>query len=954
MDTGLPRIAALFAAQARARKTCRIGKERIRTSMLSRGEPRDMRITECKTNGITNPIGYSFPRVAFSFEVTDTDSEDSALYTIEVSKEEQFQTIIASKTGTRVNCAQEVVDLSLEPRTRYYWRVSVQGTKGDEAVSETAYFETGKLDEQWQADWIGTEREDRFHPIFFRKFTAGKEITSARLYICGLGLYEAYLNGKRVGRDYLTPGLHDYTSEYQYQTYDVTEQIDRENEIQVMLGKGWYMGRYGLEGREHLYGDRFLLIAELHLRYADGRETVLGTDESWLYKGSDIKDSGIYDGEIYDHCLWNERPRPQKKAVVLQERKDRLTENWGVPVRVKAELPVTRVIHTPAGETVLDFGQNFAGYVEFYADLPEGTVVTLDFGEVLQNGNFYNENYRSARSRFTYISGGIAEKVWPHFTFFGFRYVRVSGWAGEPDASLFTGKAVYSDLERTGWFECSDTRINRVYENSYWSQCSNFIDVPTDCPQRDERMAWTGDAQVFAPTASYHMDTRVFYRKFLHDLRMEQKKLKGGIPNYFPDQGNLSGCSAIWGDIATFLPDVLREHYGNTAEYEDEYEMMRDWVDYVTREMADSQHLVRGNMQFGDWLALDGVTEQSKKGGTDDDYVASIYYYASAQKTAEMARRLGREEEKDYRELAGEIRQALLHEYFSGSGRLCVDTQTGYLLALRFGVYRERQVILDGLMNRFRLDGYQLRCGFAGAPVLCQVLASQGLPELAYHFLLNEDFPGWLHCVKLGATTIWERWNSLDEHGMISGTGMNSLNHYAYGSVAEFLYAYVAGIRSGDDGFREAVIAPQITGRFRYVRCTYRSAWGRYRCDWEIKENGSVKVRIEIPFGCGASVRLPRCRQGELCLASGQYDFCYEPDRDFRCIYDENSFLRDLASDAKTAEILKEDLPLALSLGNGDKEEQTLTLGLLKDMFYLGVDPAAVERTIGKIRKVIA
>ncbi len=911
-----------------------------------------MKITECKTNGIKNPIGYPFRRIAFSFEVTDTLSEDSVSYQIEVSKKEDFQKILVSKVGTRVNCAEEIVDLSLEPRTRYYWRVSVQGTKGDEAVSEAAYFETGKLDEPWQADWIGTEKEDLFHPIFFREFSAGKDIVSARLYICGLGLYEAYINGKRVGEDYLTPGLHDYAGEYQYQTYDVTEQINLENEIQVMLGKGWYMGRYGLEGRDCLYGDRFLLIAELHLRYADGRETILCTDEDWQYKGSDIEDSGIYDGEIYNHCLWNEASRPRKKAVILSVPKDRLTERCGMPVCVKAELPVEQVIHTPAGETVLDFGQNFAGYVEFHADLPEGTEVTLDFGEVLQNGNFYNENYRSAKSKFTYISGGIAENVWPHFTFFGFRYVRVSGWIGKLDTSLFTGKVVYSDLQRTGWFKCSDSRINRVYENSFWSQCSNFIDVPTDCPQRDERMAWTGDAQVFAPTASYHMDTRAFYRKFLHDLRMEQKKLYGGIPNYFPNQGNLSGCSAIWGDIATFLPDVLREHYGNTAEYEDEYEMMRDWVDYVNREMADGQHLVRGKMQFGDWLALDGVTDQSKKGGTDDDYVASVYYYASARKTAEMARRLGREEEKTYRELAEGIREALLNEYFSGSGRLCIDTQTGYLLALRFGVYRKRQVILDGLMNRFRLDGYQLRCGFAGAPVLCQVLASQGLTELAYHFLFNEDFPGWLYCVNLGATTIWERWNSLDERGMISGTDMNSLNHYAYGSVAEFLYAYIAGIRSGDEDFREAVIAPEITGRFRYVRCAYRSAWGRYCCNWEIQENGKVKVHIEIPFGCRASVRLPRYRQKEMLLAAGQYDFCYQPDRDFRCIYDENSFLKDLVSDAKTAEILKEDLPLAFALGNGDREDQTLTLGLLKNMFYLGVDPAAVERMIEKIRKV--
>ncbi len=911
-----------------------------------------MKITGCKTNGMENPLGYRFDQIAFSFEVTETDSKESAAYRIEVSTDRDFLHIAAERCGLRVNCAEETVQFSLSPRTRYFWRVWVRGEQKDEAVSEPAYFETGKMEEPWQASWIGCLPEDTFHPLFVKRFSVEEKPVQARLYICGLGLYEAYVNGEQVGREYLSPGLHDYSRECQYQTYDVTSQIRTENELCVLLGKGWYLGRYGLEGKEHLFGDRFQLIAELHLFYADGREEVLGSDESWRYQESEIADSGIYDGETIDQRKAPQTTALTKQAVILSSPQGHLIERLGPPMCVKAQLPVKEVIITPAGETVLDFGQNFAGYVEFYSCLPKGTRIDLDFGEVLQDGNFYNENYRSARSRFTFLSAGIPERVRPHFTYFGFRYVRVSGWPGELDASSFTGKVIYSDLERTGYFACSDPKINRLYENSFWSQCSNFLDVPTDCPQRDERMAWTGDAQVFAPTASYHMDTRAFYRKFLHDLRSEQEKLKGGIPNYFPNQGNLSGCCAVWGDIAAFLPDTLRERYGNTADFPFEYAMMRDWVDYLTREQADEQHLIRGQMQFGDWLALDGVTQQSMKGGTDDDYVASMYYYASVKKTAQMARLLEKEEADLYEHLAEEIRQALLREYFSGSGRLCIDTQTGYLLALRFGVYQDKQIILDGLLNRLRLDGYQIRCGFVGAPVLCQVLASSGLTRLSYHFLFNEDFPGWLHCVNLGATTIWERWNSLDEQGKVSGTGMNSLNHYAYGSVSEFLYAYVGGIRSGKDGFHEALIAPEIYGKFNYVRCTYQSAWGRYRCDWEIKEDGLVKAAIEIPFGCRAVVRLPGYGREEMLLEAGTYDFSYQPERDVRCIYDEDSFLKELVSDPQTAGILRQILPGACELGSGDREGQTLTLRGLKSMPFLGFHPQDVDAAIEKIRQV--
>lgn len=535
-----------------------------------------MKIKDLKINGISNPLGYYYDNIVVSWSVEETASQFADEKSIVISKQEDFSEILSNVSGENVNHGGTVLKLELEPCTRYYCKVFVKGNKGDEAESIT-WFETGKMNEKWTAHWIGTEKEDHYHPIFLKQFIAKENVKSARLYICGLGCYEIYLNGSRVGEEYLAPGLFDYTKEYQYQTHDITERIYFDNEISVTLGKGWYMGRFGLEGKDCLYGDCMSLICEIHITYQDGKKEVVITDSSWQYYGSDIEESGIYDGEIYNHLLWNSKQNPKKNAVMLSLDRGKLIERFGVPMVIKEELPVKEIITTPAGETVLDFGQNMTGYVQFQADFSKGTKVVLDFGEILQEGNFYNENYRSAKAQFVYVSDGTPEIVWPHFTYFGFRYVRVSGWEGTLESENFSAKVVYSDLDRTGYFSCSNEKVNRLYENSFWGQCSNFTDVPTDCPQRDEKMAWTGDAQVFASTACYHMDTRVFYRKFLHDLRNEQEKLNGGIPNYFPNQGNLSGCAAGWGDVATILPDVLRTYYRNAGDYETEYKIMTGW-----------------------------------------------------------------------------------------------------------------------------------------------------------------------------------------------------------------------------------------------------------------------------------------------------------------------------------------------------------------------------------------
>lgn len=934
-----------------------------------------MKITGLKINGIRRPIGFSYERLLCSWRVTETFAKEQKYVCIEVGRTSDFSEIIYKREGRELDSCETELSFQPLPCTTYYWRVTVEAFGGERAVSDAAVFETGKMDLPWKAKWIGTAKEDTFHPVFMRSFrTAGKP-KRARLYICGLGLYEAHLNGKKIGDDYLAPFLNDYLACYQYQTYDVTSLLAEENELQIFLGKGWYMGVFGLQNKAELFGNEMMAIAELHVEDEDGNTEVIVTDDTWAYRGSDIEESGIYYGEIFNRLLWKDRSNPWKK-VKVKEAPGKLVERYSLPVCVKEDLLPAQILHTPAGELIVDMGQNHAGYMEFEADFAEGTKIIIECGEVLQNGNFYHENYRDAQSVFIYISDGRKETVRPHFTYFGYRYLKVTGWPGELQREDIRAKVVYSDLERTGYIETSDEKINRLYRNCLWSQKSNFVDLPTDCPQRSERLGWTGDAQVFCPTASYNMDTRAFYRKYLRDLRSEQQRVKGAVPNYIPSAGDQGGAANVWGDAAVFIPEQLYTVYGNIKEMEDYYPLMRDWTEYLYRadEETGGKRLLLNRFQFGDWLALDGMTEQSFKGGTEDDYIGSVYYYQSAKLTARMAERLGYSEDaKKYKKLSEEICGAVLAEYFTPNGRLAMDTQAAYLIALKFGIYRDREKLIAQFRERLRKDCYEIRCGFVGAPLLCTTLCENGMEDLAYHFLFHEDFPGWLYCVNLGATTIWERWNSLLEDGSVSGTGMNSFNHYSYGSVVEFFYSHIAGIRPESPGYRSVIIAPTPDMRFRYFRCTYDSAGGKYVSNWEITRDGMLRLQVEVPFNCKAKMILPRysmrqftaysfengkkeeigervTQEGKIELCSGVYEFFYRPKKDYRQRYDNHTRLAELAGDGEALAVLREELPPAYEIIlKKDKENENLTFGELSGMFFLGFTEEMVRTATKKI-----
>lgn len=895
-----------------------------------------MRITEIRINGMREPVGFDFEKTGLTFHLEETEPGIVYRCMADISEDPDFRHIICTAEADPLR--ETLLDLSLKPCTRFYIRIRAISSHTEETVHACSFFETAKMDLPFAAEWITPAEQPDTHPVFFRNFILEQMPAKARLYICGLGLYEAKLNGKKISDEYLTPGLNDYEEEYEYQTYDILEQLClNENTIEVLLGNGWYKGRYGLSGRESNYGDSFLLTAEIHLSYPDGREEIITTDQTWQCSSSSILESSIYDGEVIND-LYEKKLFPVNTVQISKP----MTARKGLPVRAYKYWSVREVIHTSEGELVFDFGQNIAGFVTFENRLKEGTEIILDHGEVLQNGSFSNENYRSAKAQFRYISDGNRKEIRPHFTYYGFRYVRVS-CSERIDPSDFKAVQICSAVERTGYFRCSNEKVNRLYENALYSQLDNFVDIPTDCPQRDERLGWTGDAQMFAPTACFNTDNRAFYERFLYNLHQYQKKHDGAVPNYFPMQDFLGGSAQVWGDAAVFIPDTLKKYYGNKHFYESAYEIMTDWIRYCLKHMADEQYMIKGHMQFGDWLALDGVTEQSMRGGTDEDYVASMYFCESLAKTIAYGKELKRDV-SDLIRIRNKLRENILNEYFSNTGKLCIDTQTGYLLALRFGIYRNKPEIIKGLKRRLEKDGYRIRCGFAAAPNLLQILAENGMEREALRFLLNEDYPGWLHEVNLGATTIWERWNSLLDDGSFSGTGMNSLNHYAYGNVCEFLYTVIGGIKPLCDGFTEVSVCPLINGFFKDAECIYRSAAGQYCGRWQITDDGSIHVHIEIPYGCTAEVKLPF--KETMILTAGTYEEVIVPEKDLRNVYDGDSFLCELIADQKIADEFLRTCPQLYYMAKGDVESRHLTLNGIMGMPYLGIDPKTVQNLI--------
>lgn len=865
-----------------------------------------MKITGLKTNYQENPLGIALENIALTWAYEDAKGSFLKSVRVQISDSSDFSAIIFDSDEKPESLQPDISlctpDAAFVPGRPYFWRVSAEDDAGDTAVSPVAAFEGGHPEGAWKGQWIAPSFTPELHPVMRKTFTLSAEeletLISGRLYICGLGLYEAYLNGQKIGEEYLTPYFTDYRYWTEYQTFDVGPLLkEGENTLDVWLGNGWYKGRFGYlyngQLREY-YGKEFKLLADLILKGAEGKR-VIGTDKSWTCLKAPVVISGIYDGEVYDARKEAALTAPGKRDVspvrLTEAPKTTLTAMTGPGVLAHEKPPVKELIHTPAGEQVLDFGQEVTGWVTFSADSPEDTRITLEYGEVLQDGCFYRDNLRTADAKFTYISAGDGKKtVRPHFTYYGFRYVKVTGLTlSEEAVKDFTAVCLYSDIAPTGRLTTGNEKVNRLIENTLWSEKDNFLDIPTDCPQRDEREGWTGDAQIFANTASYHMQTPAFFRKYLKDMAFEQAEKGGAVPYVVPDVLTVGrekmaeppfditedlwgeAGAAVWGDAATIIPWTMYRHYGNRKWLAEAYTNMKQWVNFIIHMDEDhcgGKRLWTCGFHFGDWLSLDveGDTAgmANREGGTDKHFVASVYYMYSASLTAEAAKLLGKKEDAAYYErISSEVREAVRKAYFTPDGLLTSDTQTAYVIALHFGLFNGEEETKKGsarlaeLVHRWK---DHLATGFVGTAFICSALTAAGYAKEAFTLLLNEDYPSWLYEVNLGATTIWERWNSLLPDGHISGTGMNSLNHYAYGSVAGFLYEDVCGLKVEDaaPGGSRLVLAPHTDERLGKAEASAKLPAGEYSSGWELKEGGSVVYRFTIPFNGRAAFRPDR------------------------------------------------------------------------------------------------
>ena len=887
-----------------------------------------MRVYDAKVNHMTNPMGFFMDGVSFSWKVDEARGKAQKAARVRVAADEKMQEILFdSGMDEQADSLAYPVELALEPRTRYFWQVTVLSDAGEEADSEVQWFETSKMSEEWTGKWLTCDNTEKRHPIFSKEIAPAKEVAKARLYVTGLGLYEAYIDGKKVGDEYLTPYSNNYNRWVQYQTYDITDQIAGGGKLSILLGNGWYKGRFGFSAFEDkgYYGNEWKVIADVVLTYTDGAEEVIGTDESWTVTRSRIMFSNLYDGEQIDATA---PELPAEEPTVCDAPKGRLEARRSLPVVAHEHIKPVELIHTPAGEQVFDMGQNFAGIFTFRVKEPAGTKIHIQTGEVLQKGNFYNENLRSAKSEYIYISDGNETVIRPHFTYYGYRYVKVEG-VSDLKIEDFTGLALYSDIEMGGDVETGHDLVNQLVSNVRWGMKGNFIDVPTDCPQRDERMGWTGDTQVFSPTATFLADTYAFYSKYLHDMYTEQMDLDGMVPDVVPSAG-VHSTACVWGDSSCIIPWNMYQFYGDKKILEDQYDSMRNWVDYISRVDGDN-HGWRSVFHYGDWLALDNPSGKTDEvmGGTDEGYIANVYYAASAGIVAKAARVLGYEADaKTYQALCDEQFEEVKKEYFSQTGRCCIKTQTALILALKYHLSENEELTKKTLRLLFQISGDKLKTGFTGMPLMCPVLSENGMNDLAYTLLLNEDYPGWLHEVKLGATTVWERWNSLDENGDISSTGMNSLNHYAYGSILEWVFRYVTGFRVSEEhpGSRHLLIAPTLNWKLKRAKGSYHSAAGTYETSWELADPSHVTVKVTVPFGCTAEIVLPLVsqetladqsnplfadvRDGKCFVGAGTYEVSYETTKPAKKMYSTYTPIQELVNNPEIVSAMGEQLHL--------------------------------------------
>ena len=833
---------------------------------------------------LSNPIGIGVKTPRFSWQlVSSKRNVKQTAYEIQV-KEGKNMVWASGKVASESSIFNKYTGTSLVSDSKYTWQVRVWDNQGNTSKWVNASFGTALLNaKDWKASWISSGlKSDTVNgvvPMFRKSFLANKKITSAKVYMTSRGLYEVEINGKRMGDSYLAPGWTSYNKHLQYQTYDVTNLLSEgKNAIGAILGSGWYRTRLTWINKTNIYGKDTALLFQMMIKYADGTSETVVSDDSWKASNSNITYSEIYNGEIQDARLEQKNysvtnfDDSKWTSVVLKDfPKDYITASINEPIRKHETFKPIQVLTSPKGETILDFGQNLAGWVKVSIQGKAGQQIKLSHVEMLdKKGTPYFENLRSAKAQATYtLSGNGVETFEPHFTTFGFRYVKVEGITGKINPDNFTAIALYSDIKKTGSFETSNPSINQLQSNIQWSQRGNFLDVPTDCPQRDERLGWTGDAEVFSRTAGYNFNVNQFFAKWLIDVAADQNE-NGSVPHVIPDvlKGTTFGIpqgAAGWSDASIIIPYNMYVSFGDKEIVERQYPSMKAYLGYV--QSASKNDLWNTGFQYADWLSYrvdDSKGMIGMKSAITDNYlVAQCFYAYNAQIMIKAATLLGKTDDVlAYQALLERVKKAFQTEYMTASGKLISETQTAYILALQFDMLPEnlRGQAVDRLVKNIESYNYHLTTGFLGTPFLNPVLTRFGRNDVAYKLLLQDTYPSWLYPIKAhGATTVWERWDSMKPDGTFNDPSMTSFNHYAYGAVGDWMYRNIAGIDTKEAegaGYKNIIIKPEIGGNLTYAKGSLETNYGVVTSSWKV-ENNKFILDVEVPVNTNATIEFP-------------------------------------------------------------------------------------------------
>ena len=814
-------------------------------------------VSQLRTEHLTDPVGIGERRPLLSWEVSDASRRGVTQSAYEIRVKSGGRTVWRTGKVASAESAGVFYDgTPLTSDTRYTWQVRVWDDRGKaSAWSRPAFWRTGLFDVgEWQARWIEPAVSDDLAAMFRRTFRVTKPVAEATVYVTAHGIYEASVNGHRVSDDLLTPGWTAYKKRLQYQAYDITPLVVRgDNAIGVTVAKGWWLSKLPWS-REFNYGDKYGLLAQIVLRYKDGTKEVIATDDTWRASTGEVSYGNLYDGETidlnrrqkgwdtpsFDDASW-------ASVQVADTSLDNLTASVSPAVRVIETFKPVKIFTTPSGARVIDFGQNISGRERVRLRGQRGDTVRIYHSEILEKGEFFTRNLRKAKALSTYILSGEGEEwLAPRFAFYGFRYIKVEGIDGELNPEDFVAEAISSATPENG---TSDSLINRLQSNIKWGMLDNFVDIPTDCPQRDERLGWTGDAQVFFRTATFNRDVQTFFNKWMADVAAEQYA-DGAVNGVYPVT-HRSRISAGWGDVATIIPWQHYMAYGDLRMLERQYPSMKKWVDYITSQ-TENDLWSKGN-SYGDWVFFSYADDKDGRSAvTIRPFIQQCFYAHSLDLVVRTARLLGRTEDAaKYEALHKRAVDAFRN------GMLVSDTQTAYTLALMFDLLPEAQRAgaAKRLVDNVNRYGH-ITTGFLGTPYICEVLTRFGYEDVAYELLLNKKIPSWLYPISMGATTIWERWNSMLPNGMVNSNSMVSFNHYAYGAIGDWLYRWAAGLQEAAPGFREIRIKPYLNDHFTSMKAEQRTPYGLASSGWT-KEGDALTLTVEIPANTTAEVYVP-------------------------------------------------------------------------------------------------